>query len=467
MSRNRRPNRRRKGTWFRRCLLVGAVALLLRTWCLEGLLVPCRIVGGSMADTLRGAHRCLTCDDCGHRFACDAEVRPLGPRATCPNCDFAGNNLEARLDLSGDRVLVQKSAFAFRSPRRWEIVVLRMPHCSEQIAVKRVVGLPGERIELRGGDVIVGGQAQRKSYAEQRAMAVLVHDANCEPHGPNAPPPRWRGAGRQTRWGADRGQFVRPATSVEEAADWLTYTHVRRTTADGGFRETPITDDCGYNQTLPRRVEDIHRVPDVMLSLRLLSLEGNGQLTVRAGDGRDTFAVRLRPALGRFEVDHNGRPLPDAEGPYAIGRAGLVIEASLMDRQFMLALDGTPVVTWPYEPADGPTAPPSQPLAIGAQGVGVALCDLRVYRDVYYARPIGVASGRGMDGPLELGDDEYYLVGDNSPVSIDSRNWPAPPGVPAKLLLGKPLLILSAWQEASLLGRSFQVPDPARIRYIR
>jgi signal peptidase I len=90
-----------------------------------------------------------------------------------------------------------------------------------------------------------------------------------------------------------------------------------------------------------------------------------------------------------------------------------------------------------------------------------------VYRDVYYARPIGVASGRGMDGPLELGDDEYYLVGDNSPVSIDSRNWPAPPGVPAKLLLGKPLLILSAWQEASLLGRSFQVPDPARIRYIR
>ena len=42
--------------------------------------------------------------------------------------------------------------------------------------MKRVVGLPGETIEIRGGDVYVNGAIARKSLAQQREMAVLVHD---------------------------------------------------------------------------------------------------------------------------------------------------------------------------------------------------------------------------------------------------------------------------------------------------
>lgn len=80
----------------------------------------------------------------------------------------------------GDRLLVEKVSYRFREPARGEIIVFRNPPTAadgagsgpvrsfladlglvsaEEIAlVKRVVGLPGETVEIRGGRVIVDGR---------------------------------------------------------------------------------------------------------------------------------------------------------------------------------------------------------------------------------------------------------------------------------------------------------------------
>ena len=71
-----------------------------------------------------------------------------------------------------------------------------------------------------------------------------------------------------------------------------------------------------------------------------------------------------------------------------------------------------------------------------AAGLQVTLGELAVYRDIYYSRQ---AVGEVYDAEsarLRLGSDEYYLLGDNSPISLDSRTWG---GVSARLLLGRPL----------------------------
>jgi signal peptidase I len=59
--------------------------------------------------------------------------------------------------LTGDLVLTECISYWFRRPQRWEVVALRN---NEGLQVmKRVVGLPGERIQLlRGGKLIVDGQ---------------------------------------------------------------------------------------------------------------------------------------------------------------------------------------------------------------------------------------------------------------------------------------------------------------------
>ena len=62
--------------------------------------------------------------------------------------------------------------------------------------------------------------------------------------------------------------------------------------------------------------------------------------------------------------------------------------------------------------------------------------------------------------------NEYFVLGDNSPISEDSRNWRGPAAVDANLLVGKPLVSIDSILVSPWPGWLFQVPNPAAIRYI-
>jgi len=450
------------------------IAMVLQVWCLEGLLIPYVVSGGSMAPGLVGVHRDVICRDCGHHFVCGSDLRPVGDRAVCPNCGYVDNKLSEFPELRGDGLLISKSVFRVRRPRRWEIVAFCRPQQAGQFCVKRVVGLPGETIEIRHGDVYADGEIQRKTLPQQRAMGVLVHDANCRPIIDPVPPPRWQGEGKGGQWLSDGGRFGHPLTSEDESIDWLVYRHWRRLPGQKGeIREGPITDLSGYNQTRPRRDEDTHRVTDLMLSLRLIEVFGPGRLVISASDGpegsndRHEFQVVIYPSRNRYEVLQNDRPVPAATGKLPVWTDALTVEVSLFDQQFLLALDGRLAFPpRPYvrngQPQDGHFSP----LKIGSQGLRVVLNDLRVCRDVYCTHPIGPDGGRNPGKTYHLHDDEYFVLGDNSPISEDSRTW-SEYALDAKLLIGKPLLVHFPARHIRLGGRDFQVPDPAKIRYIR
>ncbi len=77
--------------------------------------------------------------------------------------------------LVGDYLLVDKFAFApsghwnwlvpYEKLRRGDIVVFKWPVHPEQHFVKRLIGVPGDRIRLINGRVFVNGELQREDYA--------------------------------------------------------------------------------------------------------------------------------------------------------------------------------------------------------------------------------------------------------------------------------------------------------------
>ena len=224
------------------CLCV----LLVRTFSAEAYVVPT----GSMAPTLLGLHREITCTNCSFMFVVGIDEEGQSGRAVCPNCGQRGPDDTPAIECGGDRVLVQKFLYDLRRPKRWEVAVFHFPGEPSQAYVKRVVGLPGESIRISGGDVFVDGKIVRKSLPEIRAMRMLVHDSRFPPEDAKQFP-RWqarsgsRDPSVESGWLIEGGQFAHRAIKgdTRPGIDWLVYKHWDP--ANG--RYGPVRDFYAYN----------------------------------------------------------------------------------------------------------------------------------------------------------------------------------------------------------------------------
>jgi signal peptidase I len=73
---------------------------------------------------------------------------------------------------SGSLNLVNRLAFVMQPPQRGDIVAIRLagPHA---VYIKRIVGLPGERIAITDGTVRVNGQPLEEPYVRNRSAWTL------------------------------------------------------------------------------------------------------------------------------------------------------------------------------------------------------------------------------------------------------------------------------------------------------
>jgi signal peptidase I len=62
------------------------------------------------------------------------------------------------------RLVIEKLSYRLHPPRRGDIVVLRVPGYGREMLIKRVIGLPGETIEVRGGQVLIDGVPLAEPY---------------------------------------------------------------------------------------------------------------------------------------------------------------------------------------------------------------------------------------------------------------------------------------------------------------
>jgi signal peptidase I len=85
--------------------------------------------------------------------------------------------------LVGDYILVNKFLYGpevpftdwrtpgLRMPRRGDIIVFRYPQDEKRDFIKRIIGIPGDEIQIRGHDVYVNGQRLEEAYAKHTAPA--------------------------------------------------------------------------------------------------------------------------------------------------------------------------------------------------------------------------------------------------------------------------------------------------------
>ncbi|MGD9645818.1 MAG: S26 family signal peptidase [Pirellulales bacterium] len=454
---------------------------LVRTWLAES----CVIVSGSMAPTLVGPHRDVVCSACGIAFAVgsqpDSEPLWTEARAICPNCGSSANPLGDLPDAPGDGLLVSRGAFGWRRPRRWEPVVFRDPSAGQARAVKRVVGFPGETIRLVDGNVVVDGQIASKPLDVQRSLAILVNDDRYRPM-----PTEGAADGRgiscwqardadQRAWQFAPGEFrfVGTASTDDAAAAelaWIDFRPRGPATNEGAPSQAMRIDDhYGYNQSRP--ILELHTVNELLLCCDL-RVAGDGTVQLRAADGNHVYEVTLDVSRPGATLAVDGQTVFERDNlPRAVKTNDVRCEVSTIDRQFMVAFDGEALFE-PFEMLEhvprGPAknadathadgdASDGAPLSIGAHGVDVRVRGAQVFRDIYYTNlPTGYAKGTDQNGSWRVGMDELFVLGDNSPVSHDSR---VAPNVAMEQLLGRPVLVYAPRRAVSWLGRQWNLLD--------
>ena len=238
---------------------VAVCTLLGLSGCQESNSRPAIVVGGSMEPTVAGEHLAVTCQDCGFSYRFD-RVReiPAHRNVVCPNCgDGRMKRSDARIGMA-ERFRVNPD----RSPQRWDLVAFRMP-AGKSAGIKRVVGLPGEVLEIRQGNLFSGQSILRKPVSVQKQMRILINDSNYTPK--TNLQNRWRPAGQGSGWIRNAGNLEFRAADANEVQvdqlDWLVYHHWRCFSHHGKRDDDfPVEDSYGFNQSLSRNLNQTNEL---------------------------------------------------------------------------------------------------------------------------------------------------------------------------------------------------------------
>lgn len=356
-------------------------------------------------------------------------------------------------DEDAERVFV---LYGQGPPARFDLVVIRS-NDGEKPLVKRVCGLPGDQdLMIRDGDLFVG-RKRLPPEAARPAPVPVFDDRYLDPE--------------------LFFEFRRDGSVRREGAEWVVDGEAL---APGNLlRYHPeLRDD--YLDRRHRRVPGVIEVNDARLALEFApEAPRAGQvLRFQLTEEGDLFeaALELHPEAGATlrllrlplvgsETAPRAQELERAELPLEPGSGRWYdLEFSNIDnhlrlRSRALALDlGHDYAKNESLRENEGEAGPAAPLNLGArvrfgvQGGRARFRAVRVLRDLFYTengryavRPdrgqehAGALRGAPADDAISLGPDDYFLLGDNSAASTDSRHFG-----PRKAadLLGRPLFVV-------------------------
>lgn len=424
---------------------------------------------------------------------------------------------------SGDRILVFKwplnMGFEAFGPKRWDVTVFKNPARGDENFIKRLMGLPNEVLEIIDGDVFTVPTAElsedtlrileerrkikyrkrtdqnvghagvqrlrrpppasvldelaeklricRKTVEAQKPLWVVVYDHDY--------PPRSRATG-QPFWKPEPGSG--PTWNTENRR--LTFQGASGGSGTARFAGKPIVDHNAYNIDVPPRIWN--PVSDLRLEAVLYFKGGDGYVEFLLPKRDDVFAMRL-DADGHVSLRHRTRDDGEATvlaetlvAPLEPGRA-VELAFQVVDYRVSIEVDRREILATTDEMfapdikrlRETP-APPTAGLRIMARDIDLELWHIALFRDEYYSAPkfgktrgsVWNQTGWGTaNNPILLREDEYFMLGDNSPASKDSRLWDE---VGAHLRNRGEDYQMGTVPEDQIVGRAFFVYWPSGLR---
>ena len=78
----------------------------------------------------------------------------------------SGSSMENTLS-DGDNLIVDKITYRFSDPKRYDIIVFPYQYEENTYFIKRIIGLPGETVQIVDGIIYIDGEALQESYGRE------------------------------------------------------------------------------------------------------------------------------------------------------------------------------------------------------------------------------------------------------------------------------------------------------------
>ena len=82
-----------------------------------------------------------------------------------------GESMETTLQ-DGDNLITDKLTYRFTEPKRFDIVVFPFKDNKSQLLIKRIIGMPGETVQIIDGKVHINGYVLNESYGNELILSA-------------------------------------------------------------------------------------------------------------------------------------------------------------------------------------------------------------------------------------------------------------------------------------------------------
>ena len=289
-------------------------------------------------------------------------------------------------------------------------------HVDRKNYIKRLIGLPEEKLQIVNGDIYINDKIERKPAKVQEALWVPVFDSNYPVKQEIVE--NWEV--KDEFWDIDGKQLQ---LQLPEGIDQKSYITFKR----------KITDYSVYNGENAEAVNG-----DIMIKFDVSVSGNNGGISIileeneksieafvsSRGDGKESY-LKVSESIVKSDA-----------GVFIEPEKGCKIEFSNVDNKIILKLNNSVVFSDTYDTdlSSLKDQTRSSGLKIGGINTGAVFKNISIFRDVYYTD----AGEWGTFIPVEIGKEEYFFLGDNSRNSNDSRYWKI---VPEDSLVGKAFMV--------------------------
>ena len=471
-------------------LIAVALAFILRIFVVEAFKIPT----GSMAPTLLGQHKSVKCPNCSWKFKANHSLNYV----KCSNC-FYKIRISGYRKRGGNRILVNKFTYDFGNPERWDVAVFKYPFnevtciscgfsssqsmlcetCSNTVKkenyfkakvnsikgsfgvgqyhkiackscdtlgailcnscgstnvrvvrknyIKRLIGLPNDKLQIVNGDIYINDKIERKPEKVQESLWVQIFNSNY--------PAKqeivqiWEA--NDEFWDISAKQLQLQLPAGAEQKSYISY-------------KRRITDFTVYNNGISDAING-----DIMINFDVSVSGMNGGISIILQENENKIEAFVSTVTGMKEsylkvsgsiVKSDAEAFIEPGKEYNIGFANV-------DNKITLKLNDSVVFSHTYDTDLSSLKDYTKfsELKFGGNNTAAVFKNISIFRDVYYSD----AGEWGTLKPVEIGNKEYFFLGDNSRNSNDSRFWRIVP-------------------ESNMVGKAFMVFwPPSTIKYVR